>query len=416
MRESGRLAASIERLRTVPGLGRDVTALVVMMALGTFTAFVIKGQLGGTLPWADQTIVRAEVAEVPGLNPDSQNSVTIAGVKVGAVTQTEATDSGTALVTMELEGHYEVYRDARIVVRPKNPLNDMQVELNPGTKSAGALGDKPIPLDQTERPVQAEEILEHLDERSQLALTDLLLESDVALARAPRTLPNGLEATSDTLTELQPVVEELRGRREKIAELVSALSTISTAVGKNDERVTKLAAATSTTLSTLASSDDQLRASLRALPGFTGELRSALRSTQNLTEQLDPTLDDLESASEELPRSLKRFTSTVGNLDKTVRAAKPVLQKAVPVVADLRPLVLDVRTALGPATKITGRLDRDTQTVMTYLTAIKGFVYNSSSVFGAGDANGSIIRGHLIVPLPAAGVLPNAVDQGRGDE
>jgi len=403
MSDNGRFAASIERMRTVPGLGRDVGALAVMILLGIVATVIIKAQLGGSVPWADTTTVRAEVAEIPGLNPDSQNSVTIAGVKVGSVTKTEASDRGTALVTMVLEGDYAVHRDARVVLRPKNALNEMQVELNPGTEKAGELGDATIPVDQTSRPVQADEVLSHLDERSQVALTDLLLESDTALARAPENLPEGLDATSDTLSTLRPVVAELQTRRDKIADLVSALSAISTAVGENDKRIATLATATSGTLSTLAASDDQLRSSLRTLPGFTDELRNALRSTQDLTAQLDPTLDGLHAASGELPRSLKRFRSTVANLDRTVRAARPALDKAVPVVADLRPLVRDVRTSLGPLTGITSRLDGDTRTVMTYLTAIKAFVYNTSSVFGAGDANGSIIRGHLIVPLPGAG-------------
>jgi len=416
MNENSRLAASIERLRTVPGLGRDVTALVVMIVLGLIAAVIIKAQVGGSMPWSDMTTVRAEVAEVPGLNPKSQNSVTIAGVSVGKVTKAEATDKGTAVITMKLEGDYDVYRDARVVVRPKNPLNDMQVELNPGTAKAGPLGDTVVPVEQTERPIQADEVLSHLDERSQIALTDLLVESDVALARAPARLPAGLEATSDTLATLRPVVQELKGRREKIAALVSALSDISSAVGENDQRVSRLATATSNTLSTLAASDDRLRSSLRSLPGFTGELRSALHSTQALTKQLDPTLDGLHAASSELPKALRRFRSTVGNVDKTIRAAQPALDKAVPVIADLRPLVRDVQTAAKPLTHITGRLDQDTRTVMSYLTNIKAFVYNTSSVFGAGDVNGSIIRGHLMVPLPGAGVLPNKLDQGRGGE
>ncbi|WP_110207802.1 MlaD family protein [Nocardioides daejeonensis] len=417
MTDNSRFGAAIERMRTVPGLGRDVTALVVMIALGLVATVLIKAQLGGSTPWADTTVVRAEVAEIPGLNPNSQNSVTIAGVKVGTVTEAEATDRGTALVTLVLEGNYQVHQDARVVLRPKNALNEMQVELNPGTSKAPRLAERGvIPLNQTERPVQADEVLEHLDERSQLALTDLLLESDVALARAPQHLPKGLDATSDTLGTLRPVVEELRGRRAKIADLVSALSTISTAVGKNDERITRLASSTSTTLATLAGSDDQLRATLRSLPGFTGELRNAMRGTRQLTAQLDPTLDGLHAASGELPRALKRLQSTVTSLDETVVAARPALDRAVPVVRDLRPLVNDVRSAMGPLANIGGRLDQDTQTVMTYLTAIKAFVYNTSSVFGAGDANGSIIRGHLMVPLPGAGVLPNRIDQGRGGQ
>jgi phospholipid/cholesterol/gamma-HCH transport system substrate-binding protein len=77
--------------------------------------------------------------------------------------------------------------------------------------------------------------------------------------------------------------------------------------------------------------------------------------------------------------------------------------------------VANVNTSLGTLGLITSRLDQDTRTVMSYLTDIKAFVYNTSSVFGAGDAQGSIIRGHLIVPLPAGGVLPNSLNQGRGD-
>ncbi|EGD43731.1 LigA [Nocardioidaceae bacterium Broad-1] len=416
MNEQGRLAAYWERIKTVPGLGRDVTALAVLMVLGVVAAAIIKSYLGGTTPWSDSTLVKAEFAEVPGLNPSAQTSVTMAGVRVGKVTTAKASDDGSAVVTMKLEGEYDVYRDARAVLRPNNPLNEMQVEINPGSPSAGRLQDgEAIPVSQTARPVQADEILEHLDERSQLALTDLLVESDVALARAPQNLPQGLGATNDTLQAVQPVAEALRTRREKIAALVSALSDISVAVGRNDERIGRLADATQATLAVLADSDQALRASLKELPGLTGDLRAALNSTQALTDELDPTLDNLRSASDTLPGSLKRFRSTVGNLGKTLDAAKPVLDKARPVVADLRPLVADVTTSLHDIEKITSPLPDDTRTVMNYLTALKAFVYNTSSVFGAGDANGGLIRGHLIVPLPGAGVLPNSPDQGRGE-
>lgn len=416
MKSQGRAAAYVERLRTVPGLGRDVSALMVLIVLGVAAAVIIKGYLGGSAPWSERTIVRAEFAQIPGLNPESNNGVTIAGVKVGTVTAAEPTDEGTAIITMTLNGDYDVYQNAQAVLRPKNPLNDMQVELNPGSESAKPLDAADvIPANQTKRPVQADEILNHLDERSQDALTALLLESDVALARAPKHLPDGLGKTTDTLSTLQPVVQALQTRRAKIAELVTSLGDISSAIGENDERVTRLADATEETLSVLAESDDALRASLKQLPGLSGKLRKALTSTQSLTTELDPTLDNLDKASEELPPALKRLTSTVGNLGDTLDSAQPVLDKAKGVIADLRPTVANANTALGSIEPITGRLEHDTRTVMTYLTDINAFVYNTSSVFGAGDANGSIIRGHLMVPLPGAGVLPNKLDQGRGE-
>jgi phospholipid/cholesterol/gamma-HCH transport system substrate-binding protein len=412
-----RFAARMERLNTIPGLRRDVSALVVLIVIGLISAGVIKTYLGGSAPWSETTVVRAEFVAIPGLNPSSQNRVTMAGVKVGSVTAAEATERGNAMVTMTLDGNYQVYSDARAVLRPKNPLNEMQVELNPGTPAGTLLTeDDSIPLSQTEKPVQADEILDHLDDRAQTAITDLLVESDVALARAPQHLPQGLSSTTSTLQAARPVVEALQTRREAIAQLVTALSQISASVGSNDERITSLASATAETLTVLGEGDNALRASLEQLPGLSDELRAALSSTQSLTAQLDPTLVSLDEASTALPSALHRFTSTVGELDGVIQAAKPVLERAVPVIADLRPTVGNLHSSLVSLTGVTGRLDGDTQTVMSYLTDINAFVYNTSSVFGAGDANGGIIRGHLMVPLPGAGVLPNSVKQGQGAE
>ena len=408
-----RLSHWRERLKTVPGLGRDVAAIVGMVALGLIVTVTIKSHLGGTFPWSDATTVRAEFAQVPGLNPKGKSIVTIAGVDVGTVTDIAATDHNTAIVTMKLAGNYIFHQDARAALRPKNPLNEMQIELSQGSATAPRLGDGTIPVTQTERPVQADEILNHLDERSQEALTDLLVQSAVTLEQAPRTLPGGLKATSDTLDTLRPVVTALETRRTKIAELVTALSQITAAVGNNDARVARLATATSRTLSALAENDGALRASIDQLPGLSSQLRTTLTSTQELTRELDPTLAELDVASQTLPSALKRFRSTIANLGRTVTAARPVLKKAVPVVADLRPTVGNTERSLRSLSGVTSELDADTRSVMTYLTDIKAFVYNTSSVFGAGDANGSIIRGHLMVPLPGGGVLPNPnTDQG----
>ncbi|WP_131766511.1 MlaD family protein [Candidatus Protofrankia californiensis] len=402
-----------ERVRTVPGLGRDVIALTVLVVLGIVAAVVIQSNLTPTPPWAKKSIVKAEFASVPGVNPESSNLVTIAGVRVGKIEGWEVTKRGTAVLTMQVEPDHTVYDNARAVLRPKNALNEMSVEINPGGPPGNPLPAKGIiPLSQTTRPVQADEVLNHLDERAQLALTDMLVESDIALARSSEQLPGGLAATDGTLTQLQPVVEALQTRREKISQLVTALSQISTAVGGNDERVAQLATATQQTLSTLASNDGALRDSLAQLPGLTDQLRDTLTSTQELTKQLNPTLDNLDRASGDLPQTLERLESTVSKLGATVDAAKPVISKARPVVADLRPMVNDIDDSLVNFRPVTRNLDRDTQTVMSYLTDIKAFVYNTSSVFGAGDAQGGIIRGHLIVPLPGAGVLPKQPPNG----
>jgi phospholipid/cholesterol/gamma-HCH transport system substrate-binding protein len=400
------LALQWERVRTIPGLGRDVAALTFLVVMGLVAAVVIQTQLTPIAPWADHTVIKAEFSSVPGVNPDASTSVTIAGVKVGQITGSELTDHGTALLTLDVEGKPQVYDNARLVLRPKNPLNEMNVEINPGGPPGRLLhSGEIIPVGQTVRPVQADEVLQNLDTKAQQGLHDMLAESDVALARAPQELPGGLTAVTDTTVHLQPVVQALQTRRDKISQLVSALSEIAGAVGQNNERTTQLADSTQQTLDALSANDGALRSSLEQMPGLSDELRNALTSTQRLTKQLNPTLDNLKDASDKLPKALDRLQDTTDNVGDVVDSAGPALDRAKSVVGDLRPFVSDANDALEDLLPATDKLDRDTALLTSYLPQFAAFFYNTKSVFGAGDSQGTIIRGHVVAP-PGYFVVP----------
>ena len=397
-----------ERVRTVPGLGRDVTAIVVLVIAALIAATILQSKMSITFPWSDRTHLQVEFASVPGVNPKSSHKVTMAGVTVGKITGWEPTAKGTAVLKLEIESGHKFYSNARAVLRPKNPLNDMTVEINPGGPPSARLHENGvIPLARTEKPVQVDEILGHLDERTQLAVTDLLVQSDVALKDAPEELPTGLDAVQGTLLKLQPVVDSLKTRREKIAKLVTALSEISNALGRNDTRTAKLVDATQATLSVLGKNGGDLRSTLAQLPGLSHDLQTALSSTQRLTGELNPTIDGLGAASKDLPAALKKLDGTVDQIGSTVDKARPFVALAKPVIADLRPLVANANPALTDLVPVTASLNQDTGTVTSYMDDIRAFVYNTSSVFGAGDGpETGIIRGHLVVPLPGFGAIP----------
>lgn len=398
------------RIRTVPGLGRDVAALAALLAAFVAAVVGIESYLGSTYPWEAEFTFSAEFEEVPALNPASSHYVTVAGVSVGEITGAEATENGTAVVGMSIrqaEFDGPIYNDATAVLRAETVLNEMYIEINPGTPGAGEMAEGgTIPIERTERPIQADEVLGHLDERTRQAVADLLVEADVALARAPELLPGGLRATDETLVGLQPVMEALQTRREKIATLVTSLSDVAATVGDDQDRAVRLADSLQTSLAVLAENDDALRATLAELPGLSTELRNALTGTQRLTEQLDPTLDDLNAASEELPEAFARLGDTAEELGEVVDAAGPFLTEARPVVAGLRPLTSDLDASLDDLLPVTDVLDRDTQIVQDYLTPIRAFTYNTSSVFGTRDGQGGIIRGHFVAALPDNQVLP----------
>ncbi|MFC7500431.1 MlaD family protein [Nocardioides sp. GCM10030258] len=400
------LARTWSRLRTEPGLGRNVT----LVALAFITAAAVGGYMllqANFVPPMGRQVIRAEFSAVPGTNAATSQSVTISGVPVGTITKSEVSDHGTAILELNIEDDYQIFTNARAVLRTINALNEMYVEISPGGPPAEPMSDGgTIPIEQTARPIQADEVLHNLDERSQQAIATLLAESDAALARAPRDLPRGMEATDATLTTLRPVVEKLKTRRKLLARLVSSLSEIAETAGGDQERVARLASSTQKAFGVLAKNDRDLRASLRELPGLSRGLRQALTATQGLTKELDPTLKDLTKASGDLPAALERFTGTIDQLGKTIDVARPVVVAARPVVRDLRPLVAQLDTALGDAIPISRTLDRTTNAVTWYLDDLSAFVFNTSSVFGVKDGQGSFIRAYLTQPLPDGGAVP----------
>jgi phospholipid/cholesterol/gamma-HCH transport system substrate-binding protein len=395
-----------ERVRTVPGLGRDVAAVTVLIVGALVSLGIMYPKMTTAFPWEDRAHVHVEFPRVPGVNPNSSQKVTIAGVIVGQVVGWDVTDHNTAVLDLNIDGKQKVYQNARAILRPKNVLNDMTVEINPGGPPAPLLGkDDFIPETQTDRPVQVDEILDNLPERTQAAVDSLIVQANATFSTtAPEQLGQGLRSTQVTLDDIRPVMQSLDSRRDKIAKLSTSLARFAQALGRTDDRAAKLVDSTQQALAVLGDNDTAVRRSLDQLPGLNDNLRSAMNAVQPLTDQLNPTIDDLGAASKEFPKALNRFEDTLNTLDDTVDSAKPFVKDARPVVDDLKHFVGDAEPALRDLEPVSKSLQKDTKTLVTYLDNIRAFVYNTRSVFGAGDGPEKvIIRGFYVFRLPDGG-------------
>ena len=407
MKKTFSMRRTWERIRTVPGLGRNLLTVAVLIVLGVVSTSTILGNQRFVPPWQDRYEVSADFAEAPAINPGQQPKVRIAGVEVGQITDSQVSADGKARLTLSLDPGHPIYTNAHLVLRPTNPLNEMYVEVNPGGPPAAELpAGGVIPASQTERPIQPDEVLNHLDDRSRAAVTNLLSTSDVALASAPANLPSGLRAADGTLVDVKPVLDALAARRANLAKLVTALSQISAAVGHNDTRLSELMNSTQQTLSTLSQHSGDLEATLAELPGTADQLKRAMNGVSGMTKELNPVLDNVDRVSGQLPDTLRKLSGTVDDLGAAVREARPVVAAAGPVVSDLSPLVTDAHRALGDLEPVTRDLIPDSATLVSYLGDLQAFIFNTNGAFSLSDANGGFIRGHVAVPLPDAGVLP----------
>ena len=389
-----RVRAAWDRIRATKGLGRDVGIYAGIAVIGFGVAGFILIHQRVIWPWDHRVTYTAEFAEAPGVVAGQGQEVRIAGVSVGDIVGTHVTDAGRARITLSLKkAHSAVYDNAKLVLRPKSPLNEMYVLLDPGGPPGRLLkAGEEIPGVQLARPVQIEEVLGHLDDKARQALGVLLNEADTALVH-PEGLSAGLVGADATVSALRPLSEALQSRRDKIATLVSALNDIAGAVGGDDARLTGLVDSARTTLAALAAHDGGLDGTLHQLPGFTDDLRTATAALTGLSGQLDPTLDQLKAASDRLPAALAGLTDVVQKAGTTVALAKPVVASAQPLVGDLRPFVDDARTALGDASPVTARLDPLTARMVQSLGDIAAAIYNGNSMFSVQDANGPLLRG-----------------------
>lgn len=401
------MAGRLSRMRSVPGVLGHVTILVLFMATGLAVTLYMVGQSSSTLPWQKTMTIKAEFAEAPAVTTKSSQQVRIAGVDVGKITDAQVTDRGTALLTLTIRGDHKIYDNAVAVLRAVNPLNQMYVNIEPGGPPGKLLTNgATIPLSQTRKPVQTDQILDKFDPSAQAGITDLLAQADVALAQAPRDFAPGIQATDKTLIDLRPALDALQTRREKLRQLITSVGQIAEAIGGDQNRAVRLADGTEQTLGVLAQHDQDLQNSIKRLPGVYAQLRRTFNATQELTKQLDPTLDDLRSVSDQLPDTLDHFTDTVDTLGDTMKAAKPVVSEGRGLVADLRPFARDLNDATKDLRPVTHEFPRITGLVNSYLTELRAFTYNTSSVFGVQDARSGIIRGHVIAPLPDGVGIP----------
>lgn len=396
-----------DRIRNTPGLGRDLIAVMVCLVLGLSCSVYILAHQDVKFPWTKEFTFYADFDKAPGVRPQAVEEVRIAGVAVGRITSATVTRSGEAQVGMEIDPSQAVYQNAQLILRTKSPLNVMYVELDPGTPSAPRLtSGGVIPITQTQRAVQPYELLDKLDPSTQVALTSLLDQAQVGLRGANSTLPVSLDATKQTMVTFKPVIDALVLRRKNLSALVSAFSTIATAVGHDGSRISNLTVSMDRTLQALASRDTQLQQTLQELPGFTGNLQTSMKSVTSLTNALNPTLDDLAKAAPKLPGAIQSLTGSVGAIKNFVQGAAPVINEAGPIVSNLRSFVSYANPSFLDLRTVSAYLPNAAALIAPWMGDLAAFTYQTSSAFSLYDANGGLGRANLDLDLtnPSGGL------------
>jgi len=118
-----------------------IAILALAVAASAVVVYILGHQPSFTLGKSYYS-VRAPFASGAAVTAGQGQSVDVAGVQVGEVGKVEL-KNGQAVVTMNLYKQYQpIYSNATVLLRPRTPLKDMYLSLDPGSKGAGAA---PVP-------------------------------------------------------------------------------------------------------------------------------------------------------------------------------------------------------------------------------------------------------------------------------
>ena len=401
-------------------------ALIVLVAVGLGTLFVILSQQASALPsWfpvlgEDRFELKAELETAQAVTPGQGQAVNMSGVKVGDITAVELED-GVAVVTMAVDPEYAslIHPDASALLRPRTGLQDMTLEVDPGRAEGGIDEGHTIPLANTAPNVNLDQILASLDGDTRAYLR-LLLAGGAQALEGKRS-----EQLSATLRRLEPTARDLAAingaiaeRRANLRRVITNFKLLAERVGADDVQLAEFVDSQATVFGAFAESEASIRESLQSLPGALEETRGALDASEELSRELAPALDRL------LP-SARAF-------GPAMRATQPFFEQTTgPIRDQIRPFTREVddsvtalRRAAGPLAESSAGLETGVSELNQLLNALsynppgadEGYLFyaswlnhNTNNLFLNQDAGGPVRRALVMYTCFISGLADGAV-------
>lgn len=401
---------------------RDFIAIGALLVAGLLvTGYILSQQQQPYPSWVpflgdDRFELKAELSSAQAVIPGQGQTVNIAGVKAGDITDVQL-ENGRAVVTMLVEAKYAdvIHDNASVLLRPRTGLQDMTLELDVGTQNAPLVNDgDTIPEAQTQANVQPDQILATLDGDTRAYLQLLLQGAGEGLGGRGKKLSATFRRFEPLAHDLARIGGALAKRRENIKRAITEFKLVSEALGSSDTRLAEFVDSSDQVLGAFAHQEGSIRESLQELPSTLRATRSALQSGDKFSAVLGPASTDLIPAAQALGPALKQarpfFEQTTGPIRDQIR---PFARAAQTPVRHLKqaaqPLATTTRGLRGSFTELNTlgnalAYNPPGSAEEGYLFWLAWLNHDSNALFFSQDAMGPMIRSIVMFGCGTAGL------------
>jgi phospholipid/cholesterol/gamma-HCH transport system substrate-binding protein len=404
--------------RQVRGHRKDTIAIVVLaiaglaMMLGIFTQQ--KASLPAWLPLVGEEFeqISAEFSTAQAVTAGQGQSVDIAGIEIGKVTSVEL-EQGHAVVGMDIQPKYMelIHPNASFLLRPKTGLNDMLVEVDPGSGKKSIEDGAHFTLEQTEPNTNLEGFLSTLDADTRQYLQLLLAGGAQGIGGRGKQLSNAFRRFQPFVHYTAKLNKAIAARRVELSRVIHNFGQLTTELGRNDAAVKRFVTSSRAALGNFANEQASVQAAFEEFPSALQAARAGLASSNRFSQAAYPTLIKLIPQAQALTPA---FRATERLFDETTepirdqirpftREVRPILTHGAEAAEPFEKTVRNFGNSLGGFNSFLNELSYNPKGPKeSYLFYLPWLNHNFNAAFNLEDAGGPILRGLVVISCTGA--------------
>jgi phospholipid/cholesterol/gamma-HCH transport system substrate-binding protein len=404
--------------RQARGRRKDTIAIIVLtiagivMMLGIFTQQ--KASLPSWLPVVGEEFehISAEFATAQAVTPGQGQAVDVAGIQIGKVTSVDLED-GHAVVGMDIEPKYMelIHPDASFLLRPKTNLNDMIVEIEPGTEKGQVEDGAHFTLAQTEPNTNLDAFLATLDADTRQYVQLLVAGGAQGIGGRGKQFGNALRRFQPFVHYVAKLSKATAARRVAIARVIHDFGLLTTELGRHDVAVKRFVTSSKDALGNFANQQESVQEAFREFPSALQAARAGLASSNRFSQASYPALIKLIPQAQALTPAFKAterlFRETTPPIRDQIRPftreIRPVLTHGAEAAQPFEKTVRNFGNSLRGFNSFLNELSYDPKgSAESYLFYLPWVNHDYNASFNLQDANGPVQRGLVMVTCNAS--------------
>lgn len=404
--------------RQVRGRRTDTIAIIVLafagivMMLGIFTQQ--KASLPAWLPLVGEEFdhITAEFATAQAVTPGQGQAVDIAGIQIGKVASVYLED-GHAVVGMDIEPKYMelIHPNAQLLLRPKTNLNDMIVEISPGTGTESVEDGAHFTLAQTEPNTNLDAFLATLDADTRQYIQLLVAGGAQGIGGRGVQLGNAFRRFEPFVHYTAKLNRAVAQRHEALARVIHNFQRLTTELGRHDAEIKRFVTASDAALGDFANEQASIQAALREFPAALEAGRAGLASSNRFSQAATPAFTKLIPQAQALQPAFKAterlFAQTTAPIRDQIRPftreIRPLLTHGAEASGPFEKTVKSFGNALGGFNSFLNELAyKPKGSKQSYLFYLPWVNHNFNASFNLQDAGGPILRGLVMISCTGA--------------